>query len=212
MATPAASPFICETPIISSKESNINNNLSPGERANLLNTEVIAMQSFIVDQVLILIQSLKNSTLEKSPSDISSEVKRLKEFNDILRQQNGSLLEESSWKNTIIQLLIKNQEYLNKLVCHRKTVLDETSRMVPKGPFKQGSNTETSRINYSNGFQVLSKTDGDNDNDNKSGKSDNTITEDFLTNCDVRNWKKIQKSCITNKNYKNNSLPKKIDT
>ena len=170
------------------------------------------MQSFIVDQVLILIQSLKNSTLEKSPSDISYEVKRLKEFNDILRQQNGSLLEESSWKNTIIQLLIKNQEYLNKLVCHRKTVLDETSRMVPKGPFKQGSNTETSRINYSNGFQVLSKTDDDNDNDNKSGKSDNTIIEDFLTNCDVRNWKKIQKSCITNKNYKNNSLPKKIET
>ena len=80
---------------------------------------IIAMQSFVVDQVLILKQSLKDSTLEKSPGDISSEVKRLKEVNDILRQQNESLLQENSSKNTIIQLLIKNQEYLNKSVCNR---------------------------------------------------------------------------------------------
>ena len=64
----------------------------------MLNTEFIAMQSFIADQVLILKQSLKDSTLEKSPSDISSEVKRLKEFNDIPRQQNESLLLENSSK------------------------------------------------------------------------------------------------------------------
>ena len=67
------------------------------------------MQSFIADQVLILKQSLKDSTLEKYPSDISSEVKRLKEVNDILRQQNESLLQGNLSKNTIIQLLIKNQ-------------------------------------------------------------------------------------------------------
>ena len=76
--------------MISLKESNVNNNLSLEETVCLLNTEVIAMQSFIVDQVLILKQSLKDSTLEKSPSDISSEIKRLKEVNDILRQQNES--------------------------------------------------------------------------------------------------------------------------
>ena len=114
-----SSPLICETPMISLKESNVNNSLSLEERVNLLNTEVIAMQSFVVDQVLILKQSLKDSTLEKSPGDISSEVKRLKEVNDILRQQNESLLQENSSKNTIIQLLIKNQEYLNKSVCNR---------------------------------------------------------------------------------------------
>ena len=78
------------------------------------------MQSFIADQVLILKQSLKDSALEKSPSDISFEVKRLREVNDILRQQNESLLQENWSKNTIIQLLIKNQEYLNKSVCNRK--------------------------------------------------------------------------------------------
>ena len=151
------SPLICETPMISLKESNVKNNLSLEERINLLNTEVIAMQYFIVGQVLILKQSLKDFTLEKSPSDISSEVKKLKEVNGILRQQNESLLQENSSKNTIIQLLIKNQEYLNKSVCNRKSVLDvdETFETVPKGPLKQGNNTETSRINYNNRFVVF---------------------------------------------------------
>ena len=146
-----SSPLICETPMISLKESNVNNNLSLEETVNLLNTEVIAMQSFIVDQVLILKQSLKDSTLEKSPSDISSEVKRLKEVNDILRQQNESLLQENSSKNTIIQLPIKIQEYLNKSVCNRKSVLDvgETFKTVPECSLKEGNNTETSRINCS---------------------------------------------------------------
>ena len=106
--------------MISLKESSVNKNLSIKERVNLLNTEFIAMQTFIADQVLILKQSLKDSALEKSPSDISFEVKRLREVNDILRQQNESLLQENWSKNTIIQLLIKNQEYLNKSVCNRK--------------------------------------------------------------------------------------------
>ena len=106
--------------MISLKESSVNKNLSIKERVNLLNTEFIAMQPFIADQVLILKQSLKDSALEKSPSDISFEVKRLREVNDILHQQNESLLQENWSKNTIIQLLIKNQEYLNKSVCKRK--------------------------------------------------------------------------------------------
>ena len=169
------------------------------------------MQSFIVDQVLILKQSLKDSTLEKSPSDISSEVKRLKEVNDILRQQNESLLQENSSKNTIIQLLIKNQEYLNKSVCNRKSVLDvnETFKTVPKGPLKQENNTETSRIKCSNRFEVFSTTDDD-DDDSKSGKSDNIITEKSLTNDDVSNWKnKTQKSCITNRKHKKTHYPRR---
>ena len=136
-----SSPLIYEMPMISLKESDVNNNLSLEERVNLLNTEIIVMQSFIADQVLILKQSLKDSTLEKYPSDISSEVKRLKEVNDILRQQNESLLQGNLSKNTIIQLLIKIQEYLNKSVCNWKSVLDvdKTFKTVPKGPLKQGN-------------------------------------------------------------------------
>ena len=101
------SPLICERPMIFLKESNVNNNLCREERVNLLNTEVIAMQSFIVDQILILKQSLRHSTLGKSLSNISSKVKRLKEVKDFLCQQNESLLQENSSKNTIIQSLIK---------------------------------------------------------------------------------------------------------
>ena len=52
---------------------------------------------------LILKQSLKGSALEKSRSDISPEIKRLKEVNDILHQQNESLFQENLSKNTIIQ-------------------------------------------------------------------------------------------------------------
>ena len=81
--------------------------------------------------------------------------------------------------------------------------------MVPKGPLKHGNNTETSRINCSNRFEIFSTTDDD--DDSKSGKSDNIITEESLTNDDVRKRKnKIQKSCITNK--KQNTLSKKNDT
>ena len=92
------------------------------------------MQSFIIDQVLILKQSLKEFTLEKSPSDISYKVKRLKEVNGILRQQNENLLQRNSSKSTIIQLLVKIQEYLNKSVYN--TLSDETFKTVTKGPLK----------------------------------------------------------------------------
>ena len=77
--------------------------------------------------------------------------------------------------------------------------------MVPKGPFKQVNNTKTSIINCSNHFEVLSITDDDNDIDGKSGISENMITEEFLTSDGVRNSNKIQKSCITNRKYKNNT-------
>ena len=92
------------------------------------------MQSFIIDQVLILKQSLKEFTLEKSPSDISYKVKRLKEVNGILRQQNENLLQGNSSKSTIIQLLVKIQEYFNKSVYN--TLSDETFKTVTKGPLK----------------------------------------------------------------------------
>ena len=56
------------------------------------------------------------------------------------------LLQEDLSKNTIVQLLIKNQEHLNKSVCNRKSVLDieKAFQTVPKGPLKKGNNTETS--------------------------------------------------------------------
>ena len=60
----------------------------------------------------MLKQSLKDSTLVKSPIHISSEVKRLKEVNDTLHQNNENSLQENSSRKNIIQLLIKNKVYL----------------------------------------------------------------------------------------------------
>ena len=51
---------------------------------------------------------------------------------------------ENEKENTIINLLIKNQQYLNKSVCN--TASDETFKTVTKGPLKQGNNTETNTI------------------------------------------------------------------
>ena len=110
------------------------------------------------------------------------------------------LSREKSSKNTIINLLIKNQEYLNKSVCSQKTVLYETLKTVQKGPLQQENNTETFRIICSNRFEVLATTDNDdNDNDSKSGKSEKIVSKEFLRNDDVKNRKKIQVSCITNR-------------
>ena len=124
-------------------------------------------------------------------------------------------MQENSSKNAIIQLLIKNQEYLNKSVCNWKSVLDvdEIFKTVPKGPLKQGNNTETSRINCCYHFEVFSRTDNDDNNDSKSRKSDNIITEESLTNDDVSNSKnKTQKSCITNTKHTKKTLSKKNNT
>ena len=93
MANLGLSPFISEMIIISLKESNGYNNLSLKKRINLLGTEVIAMQSFMVDQLLIT--ALQNNKVK-----------------NIVFQQNESLLLENLSKNTIKQFHIKNQEYL----------------------------------------------------------------------------------------------------
>ena len=63
---------------------------------------------------------------------------------------------------------MKSQEYLNKSVYNRKTVLDETFKTALNGPIKQGIITETFKMNCSNRFKVLSTTDNDYDDDNDS--------------------------------------------
>ena len=87
-----------------------------------------------------------------------------------------------------------------KSVFNQKTALDETLKMVQKGPLPQENNTEKFRIICSNHFEILATTDNDDDdNDSKSRKSEKIITEEFLRNGDLRNRTKIQESCITNR-------------
>ena len=87
-----------------------------------------------------------------------------------------------------------------KSVFNQKTALDETLKMVQKGPLPQENNTEKFRIICSNHFEILATTDNDDDdNDSKSRKSEKIITEEFSRNGDLRNRTKIQESCITNR-------------
>ena len=74
--TPTSSPSLpspvnYETPIIE-KDTVRDTYRCLEEKMDLLNIEIIAMKSFIEDQMLILRQSRKDSTLQKSPCDHNS--------------------------------------------------------------------------------------------------------------------------------------------
>ena len=65
-----ASPLNSETPIIESNKDTVRDTYrSLEEKLNLLNIEIIAMKSFIEDQMLKLRQSRKDTALQKSPCD-----------------------------------------------------------------------------------------------------------------------------------------------
>ena len=84
------SPLIYETPIIESNEDTARDTYrSLEENVNLLNMEVIAMKSFIEYQMLIILkESIKDSTLEKSLCDYNSEITKSTELISFLRNEN----------------------------------------------------------------------------------------------------------------------------
>ena len=83
------SPLICETSIIESNEDIAGDTYrSLEENVNLLNIEVIAMKSFIEYQMLILRESIKDSTTEKSLCDSNSEIVSSTEEIAFLRNEN----------------------------------------------------------------------------------------------------------------------------
>ena len=69
--------------------------------------EAIAMKSFIGDQMLIVRQSRKDSTLQKSPCDGNSEIARLTEEIADLRNENRT-------KSCIIQILLESDNTQRK--------------------------------------------------------------------------------------------------
>ena len=84
-----ASPLVYETPITESNEDTVwATYRSLEEMVNLLNIEFIATKSFIGDQMLILRQSRKDSTLQKSPCEHNSEIARLIEEITYLHNEN----------------------------------------------------------------------------------------------------------------------------
>ena len=77
------------------------------EKVNLLNVEIIATKSFIEDQMLILRQWRKDSTLQKSPCDHNSEIARLTEETSYLSNENRT-------KSCIIETLLENDDTQKK--------------------------------------------------------------------------------------------------
>ena len=78
------------------------------EKVNLLNIEVIAMKSFIEDQMLILMHSRKDSTLQKSPCDYNSEIAGLTKKIAYLHNENGT--------NRYYLKMIKHSKSLSHLI------------------------------------------------------------------------------------------------
>ena len=69
------SPVVYETSIIDSNEDTVGDTYrSVKEKVNLLNIKVIALKSFIEDQMLKIKQSRKDSTQQISPCNHNSEI------------------------------------------------------------------------------------------------------------------------------------------
>ena len=94
---PLRTPLNYETPIIESNKDTVRETYRAlEEKVNLLNIEIVAMKSFIEDQMLILRQSRKDSTLQKSPCNHNYEIARYENRN------------ENRTKSCILQALLEN--------------------------------------------------------------------------------------------------------
>ena len=87
-STSLPSPLNYETSIIESNKDTVRDTYhSLKEKVNLLNIEIIAMKSFIEDQLLIQRQSRKDLALQKLYWDHNSEIARLTEEIAYLRNE-----------------------------------------------------------------------------------------------------------------------------
>ena len=150
------SPVVYETPIIESNEDTVGDtNRCLEEKVNLLNVEVIAMKSFIEDQMLKVRQSRKDSTLQKSSCDHNSETARLTEEIADLRNENRT-------KSCIIQTLLENDNTQQK-----PPATNKSDFIIPNKYLRSSKNNTI--ISTPNRYQELSKND---DIENESNTRD----------------------------------------
>ena len=113
------------------------------------------MKPFIEEQVLILRQSRKDSTLQKSPGDHNSEIATLREDIANLRNENRT-------KSFIIQTLLENDNTKQK-----PPATNKSDFIVPNKYVRSPKNNTI--ISTSNRYQKLSKND---DTENESNTED----------------------------------------
>ena len=187
------SPLVYETPIIESNENTVGDtDRSLEEKLNLLNIEVIAMKPFIEDQMLIVRQSRKDSTRQKSPYDNNSDIARLKEEIANLRNKDRT-------KSCIIQTLPENDNTQQK-----PPATNKSDFIVPNKYVRSPKNNTI--ISTSNRYQELSKNhDIENESNtgdyvkttkaaesNKTGKRNNSDARQKSTNPVIHRHKKTQ--------------------
>ena len=117
------------------------------------------MKSFVEDQMLILRQSRKDSTLQKSSCNRNSEIARLTEEIAYLRNENRT-------KSCIIQALLENDNTQQKRLAFNKTDFKVPNKYVRSSENHSANNKY---ISTSNRYQELSKND---DIENESNTAD----------------------------------------
>ena len=135
------SPVNYETPIIESNKDTVRDTYRSLEvKFNLPNIEIIAMKSFIEDQILIQRQLRKGSTQKNSQSDHNSATARLTEEIAYLRNKNRT-------QSCIIQTLLENENTQQKPPAPNKSDFKVPNKYVRSSKNHSTNNTYISTSN-----------------------------------------------------------------
>ena len=135
------SPVNYETPIIESNKDTVRDTYRSLEvKFNLPHIEIIAMKSFIEDQILIQRQLRKGSTQKNSQSDHNSATARLTEEIAYLRNKNRT-------QSCIIQTLLENENTQQKPPAPNKSDFKVPNKYVRSSKNHSTNNTYISTSN-----------------------------------------------------------------
>ena len=152
------SPLNYETPIIELNKDTVRDTYGfLEEKMNSLNIKIIAMKSFIEDQMLILRQSRKDSTQQKSSCDHNSETARLTEKIAYLRNENRT--------KSCCQTLLEDDNAQQKPPAPNKSDIKVPSKYVRSSENHSANNKSISTCNR---YQELSNND-DVENESNTG-------------------------------------------
>ena len=137
------SPLNYETPIIKSNKDTVRDTYRSLEgKVNLLNIEIIAMKSFIEDEMLILRQSRKSSC------DHNSEIARLTEKTAYLRNENRT-------KSCIVQTLLENDNTQQKPPVPNKSDFKVSNIYVRSSKNHSANNTYVLHLIDTQYYQIM---------------------------------------------------------
>ena len=122
-----------------------------------ITTELEAIKMFVKEQFYLI----KKPTAE---IDHQSEPQRNKEFIELLQRQNKNLVEENKSKTTIIQMLIENQNLLNKVDLESNST--KKFEIVTRKSNRKQSIHKTDEIKCSNRYETLYTDDNDDESCN----------------------------------------------